>query len=80
MSRQYKNYIVWRGHNPRLIDIVWSEYDPLIEDYPSAAGTWWELIREQYGNLINEPTEWQRMLVTSEEEVDWHLRDCGAIP
>lgn len=79
-KKMYKNYIIWRGPNPRLIDIIEDQWNPDLEDYPSAAGNWWENIRQQYGTIIGHPDMWREMLVSSEANHIRDLQSCGAIP
>lgn len=80
MAKKYKNYIIWRGTNPRLIDIVLSEYDPGDVIYPSNAGTWWETIRHHYASIVEPRDDWNHMLVTGEDEFINDMKNCGAIP
>lgn len=81
MAKTYKNYIIWRGSdNPRLIDIVLSEYNPYNETFPSAAGTWWETIRQYYGVLLGYDQEWHSMVVCGKEDFIEEMQNCGAIP
>lgn len=80
-KKKYKNYIIWRGTNPRLIDIVLSEHNPNVDhDYPDAAGDWWTQIRKYYGTLIGEHQNWDEMLVSGDDEFIEDMQNCGAIP